>query len=265
MRCRAELRPSLDARLKELGLSTLFMPSAHSTADGDSDLWSQTGTKVTTEAVCAGIFAAMCCGEPLVACRLALAHRMSHLASCLSMAPISDPLCKRGLKKQIIVWNELKVLPFMPRDVLRTYALLAGEIQVPLKASSCNEGTKQTATTLNVLAGLPYIQALGVHLWYIVDHSDDLANALKLFSHNWHAQNLEVAPPQPPRDSELMHENADKVIIRGNLIRWVSLRSQIYFSMISPMWLWGFQLTHNSRLLLERWNTKSVLRRRQYG
>lgn len=85
----------------------------------------------------------------------------------------------------------------MPQPILRTYALLAGEIKVPITGS-------KSKTILNVLAGVPYLQALGVHLWYLVDHSTDLATALKLFSNNWHTcDTFEVAPPRPPEDSDL--------------------------------------------------------------
>lgn len=80
----------------------------------------------------------------------------------------------------------------MPLHILRTYALLAGEIKVPIA------GTKGK-TVLNVLAGVPYLQALGIHIWYLVDHSTDLESTLKLFSRNWHASDtFNVAPPCPP-------------------------------------------------------------------
>nr|CDS27270.2 nuclear pore complex protein Nup98 Nup96 [Hymenolepis microstoma] len=188
---RAELRPWLDGRLRELKVAHLL-----SVKDASQTPWNLS-EKVTKSAVYEGIFACLCCGETGLACRLALICRMSHLASCLSMAAISDPLCKRGLQKQLRVWNELKVLPFMPQPILRTYALLAGEIKVPITG---NKGK----TVMNVLADVPYLQALGVHLWYLVDHSTDLASALRLFSNNWHAcDTFEVAPPRPPEDTDL--------------------------------------------------------------
>uniref|UniRef100_A0A5K3FMZ1 Nuclear pore complex protein Nup98-Nup96 n=2 Tax=Mesocestoides corti TaxID=53468 RepID=A0A5K3FMZ1_MESCO len=189
---RVELRPYLESRLKSLGLAHLFKAKA-----SPHSLWSL-GDKVPKSSVFAGIFACLCCGEPAIACRLALTCRMSHLASCLSMAALCDPLCKQSLKKQLQIWNELKVLPFMPQDILRTYALLAGEIKVSITGADAK-------TVLNVLAGVPYLQALGIHLWYLVDHSSDLAAALKLFSRNWHAHStFEVAPPRPLEDDELV-------------------------------------------------------------
>ncbi|KAM7537618.1 hypothetical protein Aperf_G00000065908 [Anoplocephala perfoliata] len=189
---RAELRPWLDGRLEELQVSHLL-----NVKNSPHTPWNL-GDKVSKSAVYEGIFVCLCCGEPEMACRLALTCRMSHLASCLSMAGLSDPLCKRGLQKQLRVWNELKqVLPFMPQPILRTYALLAGEIKVPITGN-------RNKTMLNVLAGVPYLQALGIHLWYLVDHSTDLAMALKLFSNNWHTCNtFEVAPPRPPEDTDL--------------------------------------------------------------
>ncbi|VDL63635.1 unnamed protein product [Hymenolepis diminuta] len=187
---RVELRPWLDDRLKELKV-------AHLLSANDSQVTWNIGENTIRSAIYAGIFACLCCGETGMACRLALTCRMSHLASCLSMAGISDPLCKRGLQKQLRVWNELKVLSFMPQPILRTYALLAGEIKVPITEN-------KSKTMINVLAGVPYLQALGVHLWYLVDHSADLASALRLFSDNWHACNIfEVAPPRPPEDADL--------------------------------------------------------------
>lgn len=85
----------------------------------------------------------------------------------------------------------------MPQPILRTYALLAGEIKVQITGN-------KSKTMINVLAGVPYLQALGVHLWYLVDHSADLASALRLFSNNWHACDIfEVAPPRPPEDADL--------------------------------------------------------------
>ncbi|VDN95880.1 unnamed protein product [Rodentolepis nana] len=200
---RAELRPWLDGRLKELKVAHLL-----SVKDASQPPWNLS-EKVTKSAVYEGIFACLCCGETGMACRLALTCRMSHLASCLSMAAISDPLCKRGLQKQLRVWNELKVLPFMPQSILRTYALLAGEIKVPITG---NKGK----TVINVLAGVPYLQALGVHLWYLVDHSTDLASALRLFSINWHAcDTFEVAPPRPPEDADLKMSNSSSSLKRS--------------------------------------------------
>lgn len=103
---RAELRPWLDGRLEELQVSHLLKVN-----DSSHVPWNL-GDKVAKSDVYAGIFACLCCGEPSMACRLALTCRMSHLASCLSMAALSDPLCKRGLQKQLRVWNELKVVLF---------------------------------------------------------------------------------------------------------------------------------------------------------
>lgn len=100
---RVELRPWLDGRLKELKVAYLL------SANDSSQVTWNLGEKATKSAIYAGIFACICCGETGMACRLALTCRMSHLASCLSMAGISDPLCKRGLQKQLRVWNELKV------------------------------------------------------------------------------------------------------------------------------------------------------------
>nr|CDS17585.1 nuclear pore complex protein Nup98 Nup96 [Echinococcus granulosus] len=188
---RSELRSWLDSRLKELGLANLLK------VEGSLQSPWKLDENVSKTSIFAGIFACLCCGEPAVACRLALTCRMSHLASCLSMAPISDPLCKRALQKQLRVWDELKVLSFMPLQILRTYALLAGEIKIPISSI-------KGRTVLNVLAGVPYMQALGVHLWYLTDHLTDLATALKLFSHNWHVCDTEIAPPRPLDDKDLM-------------------------------------------------------------
>ncbi|KAL5961216.1 Nuclear pore complex protein Nup98-Nup96 [Taenia solium] len=189
---RFELRPWLDSRLNELGLANLLKVEGSS-----QDPWNL-DENVSKSSIFAGIFACLCCGEPAVACRLALTCRMSHLASCLSMAPISDPLCKQALKKQLRVWDELKVLSFMPQQILRAYALLAGEIKISISSP-------KGKAVLNVLAGVPYMQVLGVHLWYLADHSTDLLTVLKLFSHNWHAyDSFEVAPPRPPEDKDLM-------------------------------------------------------------
>ncbi|KAL5110459.1 Nuclear pore complex protein Nup98-Nup96 [Taenia crassiceps] len=188
---RFELRPWLDSRLKKLGLANLLKIEGSSQGQWDLD------GNISKSSIFAGIFACLCCGEPAVACRLALTCRMSHLASCLSMAPVSDPLCKRALQKQLRVWDELKVLSFMPHQILRTYALLAGEIKIPISSP-------KGRTVLNVLAGVPYMQVFGVHLWYLADHSTDLSTVLKLFSHNWHSYDSEIAPPLPPGDKELV-------------------------------------------------------------
>ncbi|VDM31028.1 unnamed protein product [Hydatigera taeniaeformis] len=209
---RFELRSWLDSRLKELGLTNLLK------VDGSlQSPWNLDGN-VSKSSIFAGIFACLCCGEPSLACRLALTCRMSHLASCLSMAPISDPLCKRALQKQLRVWDELKVLSFMPLQILRTYALLAGEIKLSISSP-------KGRTVLNVLSGVPYIQALGVHFWYLVDHSTDFLTVLKLFSRNWHAyDSLEVAPPRPPETKDLMigctgHDDTEYVPTPAKLSR----------------------------------------------
>ena len=122
---RAELRPWLDYRLKDLGLINLLKVSDVSEAS-----WNL-GNNVPKSAIFEGIFTCLCCGEPAVACRLALSYRMSHLASCLSMAAISDPLCKRGLQRQLRVWNELKVtlafcilLPIYLLNILTSWLFL---------------------------------------------------------------------------------------------------------------------------------------------
>ncbi len=125
----------------------------------------------------------------------------------------------------------------MPPHILRTYALLAGEIQVAIAGP---DGKSQ----VNVLSGVPYLQALGCHLWYLTDHSADLATALKLFSRNWHAKTpasafsstLEVAPPQPLSDAELICGKGDACAPEKATIG--KLRS-IVSAYLNPGGCWG--------------------------
>nr|VZI43396.1 unnamed protein product [Spirometra erinaceieuropaei] len=194
---RDQLRPWMLSRLKELGLSSLVEFTQSQDAEPIAklrDLWS-TGAQLSRQKFFEGIFACLCCGETGLACRIAVAGQLPSMAIVLSQAPNGDPQFKHDILRQLQTWHELKMDKRIPKAMLYTYALLAGQIHLP--------HPDYAGEVLDVLAGVSYLQALGVHLWYLTDYATGLSGVLKLFSHNWHSLTAAVTPPCPPTTADL--------------------------------------------------------------
>ncbi|VDN10334.1 unnamed protein product [Dibothriocephalus latus] len=192
-----QLRPWMLLHLKELGLSNLLEFTQSQDAEPIAklrDLWS-TGANLSRQNLFEGIFACLCCGETGLACRIAVAGQLPSMAIVLSQAPNGDPQFKHDILRQLQTWHELKMDKRIPKVILSIYALLAGQIHLP-HPDYANE-------VLDILEGVSYQQALGVHLWYLTDYTTGLLGALKLFSENWHSLTTAVAPPCPPTVTDL--------------------------------------------------------------
>ncbi|VDL96236.1 unnamed protein product [Schistocephalus solidus] len=194
---RDQLRPWMLFRMKELGLSNLLEFTQSQDIEPIAklrDLWSA-GAQFSRQNLFEGIFGCLCCGETGLACRIAVAGQLPSMAIVLSQAPNGDPQFKHDILRQLQTWHELKMDRRIPKVMLSTYALLAGQIHLP--------HPDYAEEVLDVLEGVSYLQALGVHLWYLTDYTTGLSGALKLFSHNWHSVTTAVAPPCPPTATDL--------------------------------------------------------------
>uniref|UniRef100_A0A0X3NVG3 Nuclear pore complex protein Nup98-Nup96 n=1 Tax=Schistocephalus solidus TaxID=70667 RepID=A0A0X3NVG3_SCHSO len=194
---RDQLRPWMLFRMKELGLSNLLEFTQSQDTEPIAklrDLWSA-GAQFSRQNLFEGIFGCLCCGETGLACRIAVAGQLPSMAIVLSQAPNGDPQFKHDILRQLQTWHELKMDRRIPKVMLSTYALLAGQIHLP--------HPDYAEEVLDVLEGVSYLQALGVHLWYLTDYTTGLSGALKLFSHNWHSVTTAVAPPCPPTATDL--------------------------------------------------------------
>ncbi|CAH8631056.1 unnamed protein product [Dicrocoelium dendriticum] len=200
---RAQSYPWLLNQLSHLNLLHVCQPRNGTSSDGSAllDPPFPLSKKVSADDVGKGIFYCLLAGEPGAACRLALAACMPNLASLLAHSSASDPLVRRGLQRQLVVWHDLKYDQHIPLNVLCVYALLAGQSVFP--------HPKQSQTDVFVLENVDWIRAFGAYLWYMTDYSSDVADVISAYSSAWHSScttlsAVTIPRPIPPKLCDLV-------------------------------------------------------------
>ncbi|CAD6187915.1 unnamed protein product [Caenorhabditis auriculariae] len=106
------------------------------------------------------VWKALCLGDRDEACRLAATQGMVVLPASLFALDISPEDTKQCFRRQIDLWERNDVLHTFSASVLKCYLVLAGFSHKKWKHSG-------REYTVNCLEGLHWIQALGIHIWYL--------------------------------------------------------------------------------------------------
>ncbi|CAL8072922.1 unnamed protein product [Calicophoron daubneyi] len=196
---RSHSYPWLEKRLRSLGLfDVVKVPNSDSDAN-NNELIPGCLENHKTDDISEGLFACLVSGEPGAACRLALAASMPGLAALIAQCTAGDPIVRRGLQRQIMMWHEMKYDRHIPIPLLRIYALLAGLTHFPHPKQSCD---------VTVLANLDWTRVFGAYLWYLSDYSSNLSEVLRLYSMAWHSteavSDQSIGKPVPPEEDELL-------------------------------------------------------------
>ncbi|KER30165.1 hypothetical protein T265_03325 [Opisthorchis viverrini] len=156
---------------------------------------------VSIDRIAHGIFACLVAGEPGAGCRLALSAGMPELATLVAQSSSGDPVVRRCLQHQLLAWHQTEYDGCIPLEVLRIYALLAGQPRIP--------HPKVHDAFIEVLEQLDWIRVFGAHLWYLTDYTADLAEVLRIYSAFWHSINstcssAKLSRPTPPHQRDLI-------------------------------------------------------------
>ncbi|CAH8522586.1 unnamed protein product [Heterobilharzia americana] len=199
---RTQSLPWLKSKLEHLGLTDAAgLNETVSDALEPFSLYCKLNSSVSDSDILAqGIFACLVSGESGAACRLAIVSNMPALASLLAQSTAGDPVFRRGLQQQLSKWHEMKFDQHIPIDMLRVYCLLAGIIEFPHPTET---------SSISVLTGLDWIQAFGVHIWYMCDYRANLGEILLAYSDTWHSDQVPnskhgVPRPSPPTIDKLL-------------------------------------------------------------
>lgn len=102
----------------------------------------------------------LCFGDTEKAFHVAISTNQPQLASILQSSVVCPEATVHCFKAQIENWRKCEVLHLIPKSTLKCYVLMSGESYYEWNHDGQNH-------SINCLEGLSWMQALGLHVWYL--------------------------------------------------------------------------------------------------
>ncbi|KAF1762420.1 hypothetical protein GCK72_010682 [Caenorhabditis remanei] len=116
--------------------------------------------RTTRDTSVTAVWNQLCLGDIDNAFQVAIENGQKQLASALQTSVVSPEVTTHYFKSQIDHWKNFDVLHLVPKSTLKCYVLMSGVSHY----SWTHEGQTHS---INCLEGLNWIQALGIHVWYL--------------------------------------------------------------------------------------------------
>jgi nuclear pore complex protein Nup98-Nup96 len=159
-------------------LENAVSPAVEATLASSSSS-SATGKTKDDEKAVKDAFALLTGNRPSEACAALLAGGYPRLATLVAQVPGANAEFRKDVEEQLDLWKAQRVYDHISRGVCKLYTLIAGRVG--------DEG---------VSAGLDWMRAYGLHLWYALPGEASLSDVFEAYDEFWRE-----GAARPPRAS----------------------------------------------------------------